>query len=434
MENLEVVLDIYALHKQGLSQRAIARKLGLHRDTVKKYVADPQAVRQPPSTNHQGSQADAYDGHIRTWLNEDADYRATWIYDRLQNVGYSGGYDSIRRKVQVIKAERQQLAYLRFETEPGQQAQVDFGDFGVDLADGGKRVYYLFAMILGYSRDLYLELLAGCNLTSFLDCHVRAFRYFGGAPQEILYDRMRNVYLGRLAGRDRFNTSLLSCGLHYGFKPLAAPAHAGWVKGKVERPFDFVREGFWRGYAFSDVVTANKDLTAWQTIKRERIHGTTHEQVSTRFERERPHLQALPTQVFDTSLRLLRPVYKDCAICVAGNRYVVEHGLVGKDVLARVKDNRLRIFDNDRLIVTYDMPTGRGQLVQDPRFYAALRADTAMTARKYARVDGQAKGRAKTISPTASPLELEVERRPLAQYQAAAEQQAVGHCAEMGQP
>lgn len=424
MENLEVVLDIHALHKQGQSQRAIAQKLGLHRATVKKYLADPQAILRVKPANHSGGQVDAYEAHIRAWLNEDGAYQATWIYDRLRSLGYAGGYDSVRRAVQALKAERAQLAYQRFETEPGQQAQVDFGEFSVDLVGGGKQVYYLFAMILGYSRDLYLELLERCNLTTFLDCHIRAFGHFGGAPKEILYDRMKNVYLGRLAGRDRFNPSLLSCGLHYGFKPLAAPARAAWVKGKVERPFDYVRENFWRGYAFSDLLTANKDLAVWLRVKRERIHGTTRERVSARFERELPHLQVLPAQAFDTSLRLLRPVYKDCTIWVDGNRYVVEHGLVGKEVLARVKDMRLRIFDNDRLIATYDMPpAGLGQLVEDSRFYAALQADTTMTARKYAAAFRHTKGRAKqTLSPTASPLELEVARRPLSQYQATAEQ------------
>jgi transposase len=85
---------------------------------------------------------------------------------------------------------------------------------------------------------------------------------------------MKNVYLGQLAGRDRFNPALLSLGLHYGFKPLAAPPRAGWVKGKVERPFDYIREGFWRGYHFSDLLTANKDLGDWLGRKRERVHGT----------------------------------------------------------------------------------------------------------------------------------------------------------------
>lgn len=279
-----------------------------------------------------------------------------------------------------------------------------------------------------------IKRMGSCDLTTFLDCHIRAFEHFGGAAKEILYDRMKNVYLGRLAGRDRFNSSLLSCGLHYGFTPLAAPARSAWVKGKVERPFNYVREGFWRGYAFNDLLTANKDLAAWLSVKRERIHGTTREQVSARFERERPHLQPLPGHAFDTSLRFSRPVYKDCTICVDGNRYVVEHGLVGHEVLARVKDMRLRIFDNDRLVVTYDMPAaGQGKLVQDSRFYAALRADTALTARKYARALSQTKGRAKqTMSPAASPLELEVARRSLTQYQAVAEQQAVG--GERGRP
>jgi hypothetical protein len=319
----------------------------------------------------------------------------------------------------VLKADRQQVAYMRFETEPGVQAQVDFADFQVSQANGGIHTCYLFAMILGYSRDEYVEFLDQCDLSTFLDCHVRAFSHFGGAPQEILYDRMKNVYVGQLAGKKQFNASLVSCSLHYGFKPLVAPAYAAWVKGKVERPFDFIREGFWRGYAFVDVPTANKDVQTWLNQKRERIHGTTHERVSVRFEREQPYLQPVPSLSFDTSTRLYRSVRKDCTIRIDGNNYVVDHRLVGKDVLVRVKDRQLRIFDGDRLVVTYAIPEGKGHLMQDKRFYETLKADKEMQTRKYAYAR-QGKGRAKqTISPQPSALELEVETRDVAVYEEA---------------
>ena len=128
------------------------------------------------------------------------------------------------------------MAYLRFETEPGFQAQVDFGEFLVVNADGSVDKYYLFPMILGYSRKIYAELIRKCDLPTFLDCHIRAFEYFGGVPQEILYDRMKNVYIGKIAGKHKFNTNMTGFALHYGFTPKVAPAYAAWVKGKIERP------------------------------------------------------------------------------------------------------------------------------------------------------------------------------------------------------
>ena len=95
---------------------------------------------------------------------------------------------------------------------------------------------YLFAMILGYSRRMYAEFVERCDLPTFLDCHLRAFEHFGGVPLEILYDRMKNVFIRKLAGKNQFNDTLTGFALHYGFKPQVAPPYAAWVKGKVERP------------------------------------------------------------------------------------------------------------------------------------------------------------------------------------------------------
>jgi len=94
-----------------------------------------------------------------------------------------------------------------------------------------------------------------------------AFAELGGVPQQILYDRMKNVYIGKIAGKKKFNDTLVGFALHYGFKPEVAPAYAAWVKGKVERPYNFIREGFWRGYGFICLDTANGDLTSCGIIQ-----------------------------------------------------------------------------------------------------------------------------------------------------------------------
>ena len=143
--------------------------------------------------------------------------------------------------------------------------------------------------------------------------------------------------------------------LHYGFKPEVAPAYAAWVKGKIERPYSFIREGFWRGYGFICLETANLDLWNWLSKKDQRVHGTTHEVVDVRFDREKPHLNMLPPQAFDTSWRVYRKVYKDCTVRFEGNSYVVPHTLVGKQIILRVKDRTLRVFYNDRLVVTLSL-------------------------------------------------------------------------------
>jgi transposase len=413
-------LDIMILYRKGVSQRKIARKLGISRNTVKKYLEDPECYENRWKPRKRKSLLDSYRDNIETWLKEDQDYTATWIYDRLSAMGFHGSYEIVKRKVSAIKAERQKIAYMRFETEPGFQAQVDFGEFQIESADGSVKKLYLFSMILGYSRRIYGELIEKCDLPTFLDCHIRAFEFFGGVPEEILYDRMRNVFIGKIAGKNKFNDTLVGFAMHYGFKPEVAPSYAAWVKGKVERPYSFIREGFWRGYGFVCLETANGDLQRWLERKEKRVHGTTHEVVSLRFARERPHLKHLPHKVFDTSYRVYRKVHKDCTVCFESNSYVVPHNLVGKKIILRVKDKMMRIFSDDCLVVTYEIPEGKGHLVQDKRFYEALRKDHEMNMRQYNH-GRHSKGRAKhTISPLKPPYEIEVEIRPIAIYDHAA--------------
>ena len=414
-EKTVTILDINSLHKQGFSKREIASKLGVHRNTVTKYLNTPNPISAKP-TCIRSSKLDPFLATIEVWLDEDHEYKATLIYEKLTKLGFNGSYEIVKRKVHEYKKRRFQIAYMRFETEPGLQAQVDYGEFHVELPDGTIKKRYIFTMILGYSREPYVEFVPNCTLPSFLESHVRAFDYFGGVPAEIIYDRMKNVYIGKLAGKTKFNSSLEALAFHYGFKPKVAPAYAAWVKGKVERPYHFIREGFWRGYAYSSLETANRDLKAWVKEKSLRVHGTTHEVVAERFLREKSYLSPLPFMVFDASYRVTRTVYKDCTIRFEGNSYVVPHTLVGQLLTLRVKDESIRIFNDNTLIVFYKIPKGRGELVQNKKFYADLKKDRAMNARKYAHLR-KAKGRAKmTISPSKPKYEMDVEIRPVSVY------------------
>lgn len=409
-------MDILLMNRRGFSQRKIAERLGISRNTVKRYLENKGCAEPPRVKTIRKSKLDPFKGNMVAWLEEDEGYKATWIYDRLRSMGFSGSYEIVKRAVQGIKKERQRIAYMRFETEPGVQSQVDFGEFQIENGDGTVSKLYLFSMILGYSRRIYSEFVEKCDLPTFLDCHIRAFDYFGGVTEEILYDRMKNVYIRKMAGKDKFNDTLMGFAFHYGFKPLVAPAYAAWVKGKIERPYHFIREGFWRGYGFICRETANRDLFQWLQLKDERVHGTTHEVVTARFERERPYLQPLPSRAFDTSWRVYRKVFKDCTVRFEGNSYVVPHILVGKDLILRVKEKGMRIFEDDRLIVAYEIPEGKGHLVQDPRFYEAMKNDQEMNRRKYGR-SSRTKGRAKgTISPLKPLYHMDVEIRPVSLY------------------
>ncbi|MCK9502527.1 MAG: hypothetical protein M0Q52_11960 [Lascolabacillus sp.] len=158
---MEVFMDIFSLRKQGFSMRAIALKLGIHRNTVKKHL-ESSMLPSYNKTRRKSSKLDPYRQLVQDLLNED-DYKATWIYDRLRNIGFTGCYETVKKCVRRLKEQNTRLAYIRFETEPGLQAQVDFGDFQVREQDGSSTTISAFVLVLGFSRGMYPKFPVHCN-------------------------------------------------------------------------------------------------------------------------------------------------------------------------------------------------------------------------------------------------------------------------------
>jgi len=412
MISAEVFMTIVAMSKiQGLSIRKIAQMTGKHRNTVKRYLEGnefPQYHRRPKE-----AKLDAFRQTIDDFLSEDA-YQATWIYDRLKAMGYMGAYESVKVYVRGLKEQKKRLAYLRFETEPGLQAQFDWGDFQIMEADGRIRTVYAFVLLLGYSRAMYVEFVERCTLEAFMDCHARAFRYFGGIPAEILYDNMKNVVLRKAEGKPVFNLEFLHFAHHYGFQPTLCPPYSPWVKGKVERPIHFLRERFWRGYQFTTLESVNADVMFWlNETANERVHGTHGQPVRFRWAEEIPRLRSLPAADYDTSLKVFRKVYKDCRLSWEGNRYQVPHQVVGKRVMLKIKHRRILIYHDQDLLVTYQQPEAKGKSLGYPWLDDALRYDKEQLRRKG--FTGR-KGKATRGLITGS-LYPQVAQRPLREYE-----------------
>ncbi|MEA3378788.1 MAG: IS21 family transposase [Nanoarchaeota archaeon] len=407
----EEVMNIKSLRKQGYSIRAISRMAGLHRDTVDKYLEEGE-IPIYKKINRQ-SKLDTFKPLIEGWLSQE-NYQASRIHELLICEGFEGSYDVVQRHVKTIKAKRDRAAYVRFETIPGQQAQVDFADFKIKCANGTELTIYCFVMVLGYSRHMYVELIDKCTMTNFLACHQHAFGFFGGIPAEILYDNMKNVVIKRMLKKIQWNKEFEAFAMHYGFKPILTPTYSPWAKGKVERPIKYVRERFWRGYVFTDIGQANINIRQWiNTVAIERIHGTTKEKVQERFNRERPYLGSLPHRPYDISEKARRKVYKDCQLSFGANRYVIAHECVGKKVLLKIRDGIIRIFDDDQMIAVYKIPPGKGQVIENPKFYQRLRKDKEQLRKKYRKPYGKAKA---TRGLVKHGMQYEVMRRSLSEY------------------
>jgi len=410
MISTEEFMDILAFHRQGHSERWIAKKLGIHRNTVKKYITHKKRPKYRKKKRRE-SILSPYHQIIRDWLDQD-DFRATWIFDKLKELGYGGGYDTVRYFVRDVKKQKAQTAYIRFETEPGRQAQMDWADFKVCNRDGSSFFVYLFVLVLGFSRAMYGWFVDRCTLEAFMDSHIGAFRYLGGVPAEILYDNMRHVITITKSGQRHFNLEFVDFAAHYGFTPEPCPPYSPWVKGKVERPIDYIRERFWRGYHFESIQKANADLRHWlDTVANLRIHGTHRQPVNQRLEQEMPFLGPLPAGDYDTSIKVFRKVYKDCLVSYETNRYILPHTVVGKNVMLKIKNGIIRFYDDDQLLATCNQCEGKHQLVGNRLFYEQLKADRDQQKRKYGRSKGAA-----TRGLSTESLFPQVMYRPLADY------------------
>lgn len=407
MISKEAFMDIVALKRSGLSIRKIARKLGIHRKTVRKHLA---AASFPEYHHKEGkpSLLDPYRQAIRDFLDEDA-YQATWLLERIKKMGYTGSYETLKIYVRSLKGQKARIAYTRFETEPGFQAQVDWGDFKVTDPLGKTTTLYAFVMVLGFSRAMYVEFVERCTLEVFMDCHIRALKALGGVPVEILYDNMKSVVVGRENGKPVFNAEFLHFARHCGFAPRACPPYSPWVKGKVERPMDYIRERFWRGYHYSSLARTNGDILAWLTeTANHRTHGTHRQKVQTRWEEETPHLGPLPPSDYDTSLKFFRKAYKDCLLSYGGSRYAVPPQAVGRTVMLKVKGDHLRIYHDDELLALHQISEKHGAVIGLP----SIRQRSPEQMPRY----GYDKGKA-TRGLVTGTLYPEVYARPLAEYE-----------------
>ena len=210
------VKEIYELKGRGYSARAIAERLGLARNTVLKYLNSPEPLIAQPRPLR-GSGLDRYTDYIEHRVSEGLE-NCRVLLREIRGLGYEGSYSTVADYVRP-RRRRQPQATVRFETEPGEQAQVDWGSFSYVDEKGRKRQMWAFVMVLGWSRAIYVEFVRRADTGSFIQCHVNAFEYFGGVPRRCLYDNAKVVTLGRDAeGQVEWNRRMLDFALRLGFE------------------------------------------------------------------------------------------------------------------------------------------------------------------------------------------------------------------------
>ena len=282
--------------EQGASKSALARRLGVSRDTIHRWIRDGDLDRDLEATAVQyGPRApvttklDAYRGIVEARLAAYPQLSAVRLLEEIRAAGYDGGYSQLKAFVRQVRPVPTPAPIIRFETPAGRQAQVDFARFRFDWG-----IRYALLVVLGYSRLLWCRFYARQDMRTLVSGLEDAFVAFGGVPQELLFDQMKTVITRDLrleGGALVRNAEFLRFARHWGFTPRACRPYRAQTKGKVERPVRYLRGNLIYGRDFLHDADLDHQTRHWlDRVANVRVHATTSERPRVRFDRDERHV------------------------------------------------------------------------------------------------------------------------------------------------
>ena len=343
MIRMEEWMDINELHRQGLSQRQIARLTGHSRNTVAKVLS--QVAPVPFAKPARRSCLEPYKPYVAERF-ERYGLSARRLCGEIRAQGYTGSVDVVERFLKPLKdAQRVRAkATVRFETAPGEQAQADWAFVGEDEA--GK--IHAFVMVLCFSRMLYVEFVRSMDTATLVRCHQNAFSFYGGVPQSVLFDNQAQVKLPS----GKHNPLFWDFALHYGFVPKTHRPYRPRTKGKVERMVDYLKDNFLLGRPFAGFDDLRLQGERWLSEANARLHATTGERPEDLLPREglTPFSQVRP---YVLSERAERRVDSEGFVQMAGARYSVPPSYVGQKVVVVRHQEQVEVRQGDAIIASH---------------------------------------------------------------------------------
>lgn len=407
MIRLNDYLEIQQLLHGGLSRSEIARRMSLDRKTVRKYLN--KSTGPPMSKPRQrGSLLDEYKEYLKKRLTQGCNNGAV-LFREIKEQGYQGHITILRDYLKPLRQQEKWRVELRWESAPGQYAQVDWGQCKAQLPDGSAIKLYVFVYTLAYSRVAYAEWTTRMDLATLQRCHEAAFSYTGGVPECIIYDRMKTVIRDEDPSGVCFNRAFMDFAGYYGFLPRACPPYWPRGKGKVESGVKYVKGNFWQGLInIVGMDDLNNRCRIWlDQVANVRIHGTTG----------RVPFEVLPEEKlkviagrppYPINPAIVRMVSRDCLISYRGCCYSVPAEWAGKNVWVReISGERIVVSAGNKIISEQPLELVLNRTVINEAHYSSLR--------------GRPRPSAVTVVPRFEAALLDVERRSLSEYAALAE-------------
>ena len=321
---------------EGHTQKYIAKYLGVSDRMVRKYL-NPEFGIKPRKLRE--SILKPFYPIIEDTLEHDPYFNLVYLYERLQNAGYTGKITILRDYARHYRKRLVEKAVIRFETEPGRQAQVDWKECGKMEIDGKIQKVYAFVMLLGYSRIPFVLFTLDMTSATLLQAHLMAFRFFGAVPKEILYDNMRTAWFNS-GGVWQANSKLLELASACGFTPLRCQVRRPQTKGKVERFIGYLAHNF----LIRDEVQRAKTLTDLNESVSEWISSVVETQMDQfrqtrkeRFEYEKSFMNPWNSSAAP-DVRLVKEllVSREGFIRYETNKYSVPAEYIGQNAILKV--------------------------------------------------------------------------------------------------
>jgi transposase len=410
MKEWQMIHEIKSLYSEGkgLSQRQIALKLGISRNSVKKYLSQSveELVVGKAEASERMKKLDKYQEYILHMLHHYPKLSAVKIMRKLKEkepeIGVSSR--SVRRYVEGLKAISpcKQKRYYQpvLDMVPGVQCQVDPGELGGIRIGGVETRVYFVVFVLSYSRMMYVGLSKKpINTECFIQMHHRAFSYFGGVVEECVYDQTKMVVLEEHYRELTLNEPFYRYATQAGFSIRACEGYDPESKGKVEAGVKFVKYNGLYGEDFASWSELESYVADWlEGCANSRCHGTTglvpkHVYVQQEQQKMRPYQVALGLHQQES--QCTRKADKVGLISWKSSKYSVPLAYQQSTLGVEEQENKLMLYDlvSGELIACHERSLEKGRLVQKSHHYRNLEEQTASLEQKVVEQLGPEQGR-----------------------------------------
>ena len=386
MITMEMLGKIRRMHvRDKMSVRAIAKRTGLSRNTLQKWLQTPEEVKVPKYVRAQGfGKLSAFTDELELALKADAlrakkDRRtARALFAQIKASGYPGGYTRVTDFIRAwrSRAGKDIKAFVPLKFDLGEAFQFDWSEEGM-VVGGIYHRMQVSHMKLCASRAFWLVAYPSQGHEMLFDAHTRSFSALGGVARRGIYDNMRTAVDKVKKGKGRtVNARFAVMCAHYLFDADFCNVASGWEKGVVEKNVQDSRRRIWID-AQTRKWSSFEELNGWlgercRTLWSEIRHPEYQQfSVAEMLEQERTELMPMPT-VFDGYIERSAKVSSTCLVAVARNRYSVPCELAGLRVCTRLYPNRVEIATDELIVARHARLTNRGNICYDWQHYIAL--------------------------------------------------------------